>query len=557
MIKTYKATAKLVSYSQPSKEFLQEGIEDLQDLVAYCARVSNPSNQLNTETTEKLLSYLAKHAHWSPFEMVSACVELTTTRDIARQLLRHRSMAFQEFCVSGDSLITTISNCGKTKKVKIEDLYKRYKNSQYWNMSDNMVRVYDELTKSFIRSKILEVFDTGIKPVYEMTLENGKKIKSTKEHKFLTSSGNFVELNDLSTNDFIACNGDKPYQNKEILLEQKQKSIQTGTGLLGVAEYFGVSYHTIRKWLRFHNIQYTKSEVASYTTIWNKNLPASMQPNYGKPVSDETREKMKKSAVSGKDSNLYVHGYRSWRKQVSDYWYKRKLELYTKFDKTCAITGKFLEYSDVSIDHILPVSQHPDLAYDESNIRIIHKDEHTKKSVKESSILVPKFSKILSIEYIGDEQTYDMEIDHTSHNYVANGIVTHNSQRYANPVKELNFHLREARLQDTKNRQNSVETEDELLTAQWEAYQRKVINAATEAYNWAINNGIAKEQARVVLPEGNTESKLYVNGTIRSFIHYIQVRSGNGTQKEHIELAVAIANVIAEVYKDVLNYKAS
>jgi len=90
-------TVRLVSYSQPTEEFKNDGIEDAQDLIAFCARVSNPSNQYNTETSEKLIKYLIKHAHWSPLEMASACLEITTTRDIARQILRHRSFSFQEF----------------------------------------------------------------------------------------------------------------------------------------------------------------------------------------------------------------------------------------------------------------------------------------------------------------------------------------------------------------------------------------------------------------------------------------------------------------------------
>ena len=88
---------KLLSYSQPTEEFASQGIADAQELIAYCARVSNPSNQLNTDTSEKLIRYLIKHQHWSPLEMVSACMEITTTRDIARQILRHRSFSFQEF----------------------------------------------------------------------------------------------------------------------------------------------------------------------------------------------------------------------------------------------------------------------------------------------------------------------------------------------------------------------------------------------------------------------------------------------------------------------------
>ena len=88
---------KLISYSTPNEDIAKEGIKDAQELVAYCARVSNPSNQLNTETSEKLINYLIKNSHWSPLEMVSACLEIETTRDIARQMLRHRSFSFQEF----------------------------------------------------------------------------------------------------------------------------------------------------------------------------------------------------------------------------------------------------------------------------------------------------------------------------------------------------------------------------------------------------------------------------------------------------------------------------
>lgn len=127
------------------------------------------------------------------------------------------------------------------------------------------------------------------------------------------------------------------------------------------------------------------------------------------------------------------------------------------------------------------------------------------------------------------------------------------SQRYADPTKDLDFVIREARLQDEKNRQNSTEldmTTDEhrILQYQWEMLQKKLIQEAKDVYQWAISKGIAKEQARAVLPEGNTVSRLYVNGTLRSWLHYIQLRSGNGTQKEHIEIAKCCAKVISEVF---------
>ena len=210
---------RLISYSKPHENIQQEGLESVQDLIAFCARVSNPSNQLNTETSQKLINYLVKHKHWSPLEMASVCMEVETTRDIARQMLRHRSFSFQEF-----------------------------------------------------------------------------------------------------------------------------------------------------------------------------------------------------------------------------------------------------------------------------------------------------------------------------------------SQRYADPTQDLDFVVREARLQDTKNRQNSIETTDSTIKAWWDAKQKFIIDYVRESYAQAIEKGIAKEQARSILPEGNTVSRMYVNGTLRSWVHFIEVRSGNGTQKEHMEIAREVACAIAEIF---------
>jgi thymidylate synthase (FAD) len=151
-----------------------------------------------------------------------------------------------------------------------------------------------------------------------------------------------------------------------------------------------------------------------------------------------------------------------------------------------------------------------------------------------------------------------LEIDTTRD--IAHQIVRHRSfsfqefsQRYADPADFGDqFVLREARLQDTKNRQNSIAlgtTQQEMnLINDWESQQQKVIDAAKEAYEWAIENGIAKEQARAVLPEGCTKTRLYMNGTLRSWVHYIELRGANGTQKEHMEIAHACAKVIAEIF---------
>jgi len=122
------------------------------------------------------------------------------------------------------------------------------------------------------------------------------------------------------------------------------------------------------------------------------------------------------------------------------------------------------------------------------------------------------------------------------------------SQRYADPTKDLEFVTREARLQDEKNRQNSVEVDDPKLQEEWNTLQQNVINYSKNAYQWAIINGIAKEQARAVLPEGLTMSRMYMNGTLRSWVHYIELRSANGTQKEHQEIAKQCAVEIAKIF---------
>jgi thymidylate synthase (FAD) len=147
-----------------------------------------------------------------------------------------------------------------------------------------------------------------------------------------------------------------------------------------------------------------------------------------------------------------------------------------------------------------------------------------------------------------------MEIDTTRD--IARQILRHRSfsfqefsQRYADPTKDLGFVTREARLQDTKNRQNSIEiTQGTPLTERWEEVQQKVIDAAQEAYTWASYNNIAKEQARAVLPEGLTQSRMYMNGTLRSWIHYCELRMENGTQKEHREIATMAWNEITKIF---------
>lgn len=516
-------------------------IPDSEGIVSYAARVSSPQNQDNFETAARLLKYCLKHQHYSVFETVNILMEIETPRDIARQLLRHRSFTFQEFCIAGDSLVTTLTKDGSSRKVKIEDLYKRYK-SRYWGMSDNLVKVYNEDTGLLEPAKIKEVFETGVKPVFQITLSNGKKVKSTSEHKFLTKDG-FKQLKDIQVGDFVGCNGVPVWQDKDWLLKAKEESLMFG-GLQYISEKAGTTTHTIRKWLKKHGLQFSKKEVSSYTEAWNKGLPKECQPKFGKFVEESTRQKMRDSSKKGVESNLYKNGSNSYgtisfEKKCRQFSRGYVNELLVKQNFKCAITGVPISIENAEVDHILPVFSYPEKAFDSTNLQVLSKEAHFEKSLKENSLSkkTVRYSPVVSIEYKGEEQTYDMEVMHDSHNYVANGIVTHNSQRYA---VSSDFITRDARLQDDKNRQNSIATNDESFKAEWEERQKNLLEVVKQHYDWALQHGMAKECARVILPEGLTMSKLYVNGTLRSWVHYAKLREKNGTQLEHSDIALKV-----------------
>ena len=425
------------------------------------------------------------------------------------------------------------------------------------------VRIYDENKKTLTHSNINNIFYTGKREVYKITLKSGKYIISTKDHKFLTENGfdtleNIINLS-LNNNTAtmkkkakIAINGIPIHHNKEWFSEAKKRSIKNKTGLNGIAEEAGISYHTARKWIKKHNLQFTKKEVASYTTAWNKG-------KFGyktKPDSEETRNKKSVSANKGAQSNLWKGGVnRKFRQQVTDYIAKHRNQFFKKFNYSC---NKCNSNINLELHHKIPVYQNKSKAFDLNNIEVLCKECHTSWHKKNGDYKANKtlgnkkytikYDEIINIEYMGIKDTYDLEINHNSHNYVANGIITHNSQRYANPTKDLTFVTREARLQDEKNRQNSIEVDNETLERIWKGRQQEVLDIALETYNWAIENGIAKEQARAVLPEGMTVSKVLMNGTIRSWIHYIELRSDNGTQKEHREIALSCMAELINVF---------
>lgn len=520
---------------------------DADNVISYCARVSNPANQ-NNENITKLLQYCAKHHHWSVFEMASMCVEINTTRDIGRQILRHRSFSFQEMCVAEGTLVTTITKTGRIKKFPIEKLFTYQNNPRMDVIWDRGIRVYDELNKVFIRSTIKEIFNTGLKECFEVKLSDGKVLTCTDQHKFFTKTG-FAKLADLGEGDFVAVNGVETYKSKDWMTEIKQESLtQPNRGIQYIAEKAGCSYHTIRKWLKIHGLLFTKKESFIVSGgIWNKGLPSEKQPNFGNIISEKTRNKMRESSRKGADSPFFKHGNKiPFRTQVWQWNAKWKNAILQRDGNVCVQCGAT---EHLEIDHKNPVYSCPEQAFDIDNLQVLCKKCHQIKSSKETNAakLTVRWKKIVSIKPVGIKQTYDIEVVHNSHNYVANGIVTHNSQRYSNVNVLPPAELRECRLQDTKNRQSSLECNDKELSDWWLQVQEDQFNHSMRQYQAALDKGIAKEQARALLPEGLTSSRMYMTGTMRSWITYLQTRLDPSTQKEHRTIAEAIAEIFKTV----------
>lgn len=552
-------SVKLVSVTTGAGDLVNK---TAQEIISYTARVSNPSNQNNMETAPKLLAYLIKNKHWSPFEMAHMTVEITTSRAIAQQILRHRSFSFQEFCISGDSLITIIQPNGTPNYHSIKKLYERQNWKRYKRLK---ARVYDELRGQFTTASIKEIFNTGKKECFKVYLEDGKTITTTKDHKFLTKEG-FIPLEmalgltlnnktvSLENPKELAINGTLAYQDFEWMKAAKERSILLKTGVQGIADEAGVSYHTIRKWLKLLNLKFTKKEVAAMYDVWNKGKTGYQISKW----SEEDKIEKRNRTPKGPAHHSYKGGKAAERRAIANFFTPIRKDILKKFNYTCQMCSQPLNTFDGKVDlhHIKEVGLYPELAYDIENIIPVHRKchmEHHGKSYYFKSIkrgkrtLIPKFKRVVKVEYVGPIDTYDMEVDHPSHNYVANKFCVHNSQRYSIVTDHIVY---DARRQDTKNRQNSIDDMSEEDKEWFKQAQENTIAFSKIYYEEALKKGIAKEQARFLLPL-NTQTRMYMSGSVRSWIHYLDLRCLNGTQLEHKEIADAIKKIFNEQFPDI------
>lgn len=479
-----------------------------EQLITRMARVSNPDNEDNMETAPKLLRYLIKHRHWSPFELANMCVKINTQRDISAQILRHRSFTFQEFCLAGNSRITVKPINGHVQRIQIKDLYKKFKKHSF---KARYARAYDPKLNRFIEAKIKNVFYTGKKETYEYTIktEKGaiKKICCTKEHKVYTKELGFVDFEIANKNNLtVGINGQKAepllYQQKETLEEY------AWMGSTAYAKHFGIAEVTARKWFRHHGV-----------------IP--VKPNH-----------VGKSSI-----NL------SFESRLAKFMQWARNNLLKTECENCQHDG--FRYR-LELSHIFNHDGDPILAFNEHNLQTLCSKCHREFDIKSQQKhfgwtlgMSAKWGKIIKVVSLGIQDTYDIEMNHPTHNFVADGIIVHNSTRYAEITNGVDVPA--LRRQDTKNRQNSFDDLDDQVI---DKYTGRILDLFTEThtlYTDMLKDGIAKETARRILPL-STNTTMYMNGTLRSWIHYIDLRADVATQLEHRMIAEAIKQIFCEQF---------
>lgn len=484
--------------------------KNAQEVISYIARVSNPNNQLNFDTSEGLIKYCIKKNHWSIFEQAYMTLEINTTRAISPQILRHKSFTFQEFCLDGDSRITISKEDGTIQRIPIRELFEKWNSKKFKTRN---ARSYLPELNRFIDAPILSVYNSGEKKVYEYSISYSnsiKTIKCTREHKVFTKEKGFVPFSEAYIQNLtVALNGyvaePLSYQLKETLEEY------AWMGSTKYAEKFEIAPITARKWFNRHKIRPENPN----------NWPRS---NVNSTFRVKLHSFMKWARINIRKSN-------------------------------CEFCGHNGEQYRLELSHIVAHDGSASLAFDENNIQTLCSKCHRSFDLKNQNkkygwtlALGAKWGKIIEEKYLGIRETYDIEMDHPSHNFVADGVVVHNSQRYAdvNLLPEI-LQLPELRRQDTKNRQNSVdnfsENEKQKMSREIERY----FNQGLKLYNKLLSKGVAKECARNVLVL-STPTRIYMTGNVRSWIHYIALREKSGTQKEHMDIAKACKSIFKEQF---------
>ena len=329
----------------------------------------------------------------------------------------------------------------------------------------------------------------------------------------------------------MALNGQPLYRDKEWLKEQKEIFLNNKIGLQGMSKSLNINYNTLRKWLKIHNLQYTQKEISSTYEVWNKGVTGKESHSYGQSKNNETRQK-----ISEKLSKPLGYSKGGFRKRVTTYWSAefRKTPLLKKFNNCCNICETS---TNLEIDHILPVTTNPELAFNEGNIQILCKDCHREKTRLENSSnrQTIKWGFVTHIKKLEIVDTYDLEVEHPSHNYVANGIVTHNSRRYVSGSRvRFKYYVSD------KMKFISIHKDDESdIHFDNDDFHR----ICEERYYQALEKGVKPQEARRVIPQ-SAYTQIWGAFMPNQLDNYFKLRLDKHAQWEIQQTAIAMQELI-------------
>jgi len=459
--------------------------------------------------------------------------------DIAtsKQWNRH-NYHLQELCVAGDTLLLTSQ--GKRTIKEAYDIQESHKNFDKHKFPK--VKSYDFDSNRFFKAPIKEIFKTGKKEVFEVTIQIGTigktyKIKTSNEHKFLTKNG-WKRLKELSVKDFVAVNGKNIWQDYEWCKKTKEEYLKNKKGMKSIAEEEGINYNTLKKWFHIHGLQYTQLEKSSTFTVWNKGITGEESHAFGKIHSDESRQK-----ISNKHTMELGTTKQGFAKRMRSYWEAdfRRSKILNKYENKCI---KCSSNENLELDHINPVYAYPELGFEESNVQILCKKCHEIKTKQEGldARQCPNYGMIISIESVGEEETYDLEVDHKDHNYIANGIIVHNSRRYVSGKKvPFEFYIDEKMERVNSFQSLNLETQSgNSVETKIELYTEDVIDICVNHYYKALEQGVAPQNARRILPQG-AYTEIWTGMTPRVYDNMLKLRTKPKTQWEFRQLALQIA----------------
>ncbi len=443
------------------------------------------------------------------------------------QLVRHR-VNLQELCISGDSIIPTSQG-----PRPISELYRiqEEQRSKIKNYKHPTVKSYDFTDKVFKYVPIKEVFSSGKKEVFEVTIQYGaagktRTLKATKDHKFYTKEG-WLRLEDISEGSYLALNGAITYRCKDWLESKKAKFLELNIGMKGMASALNLNYNTLKSWIHKHNLSYTPLEVAKTFTVWNKNKRGKESHSFGRTHTDETRNKISERHVKPLGTT----------KRGADFRRVRVLEAYNHKCNVCDST------ESLELDHIRPVYTHPELGFDFDNVQILCSKCHMSKTTQEiiASKTTIRYGRVSKIELIGIEDTYDLEVDHPDHNYVANSIVVHNSRRFVSG-KKTGFEFRVSeKMKNVKSRFTLITAENHSHCLDYTTWN--LIDACVNHYYKALEDGVKAEDARRIIPQA-AYTRLWMGFQKPQLDNFLKLRLDSHTQFESRVIAENINTMI-------------